>query len=100
MLKIWFLVTDSKNIVHYLKNNNFHRDNILGFYSPIVKLIYHLPFDGPYIDKAYNNYKDLLDSLPKHSEYAPRDLTIMVVMIGVHCMIKWTVLPKQKKWRI
>ena len=65
-----FLVTDSKNVVHYLTNNKFHRDTIVGFYSPIVKLIYYLPFDVSDIDKAYNNYKEMLDSLPKHSEYA------------------------------
>ena len=67
-----FLVTDSKNIVHYLTTNNFHRDTIVGFYSPIVKLIYYLPFDVSEIDKAYNNYKEMLDSLPKHSEYPQR----------------------------
>ena len=37
-----FLVTDSKNIVHYLTTNNLHRDTIVGFYSPIVKLIYNM----------------------------------------------------------
>ena len=47
-----FLVTDSKNIVHYVTNNKFHRDTIVGFYSPIVKLIYYLPFDVSDIDKA------------------------------------------------
>ena len=54
------------NIIHYSKNNNFHIDTIKGFYSPIVKFIYYLPFDVSYIDKAYNEYKKLLDSLPKH----------------------------------
>jgi len=32
-----FFITDSTNIIHYLTNNNFHRDTIVGFYSPIVK---------------------------------------------------------------
>ena len=32
----------------------------------------YLPFDVSDIDKAYNNYKEMLDSLPKHSEYAQR----------------------------
>ena len=68
-----------------MKNSNFHRDNIVGFYSPIVKIIYYLPFDVSDIDKAYNNYKKLLDSLPKHSIYALKELlNIMVVMIGLH----------------
>ena len=62
-----FLVTESKNIVHYLTNNKFHRDTIVGFCSPIVKLIYYLPLAVSDIDKAYNNYKEMLDSLPKHS---------------------------------
>ena len=52
-----FLVTDSTNVIHYLKNNNFHVDTIKGFYSPIVKFIYYLPFDVSDIDKAYNEYK-------------------------------------------
>ena len=43
---------------------------IKGYYSPIVKIIYFLPFDVSDIDKAYNKYKQLLDSLPKHAEYA------------------------------
>ena len=67
-----FLVTDSTNVIHYLKNNNFHVDTIKGFYSPIVKFIYYLPFDVSDIDKAYNEYKKLLDSLPKHVQYAER----------------------------
>ena len=67
-----FLVTDSKNVVHYLTNNKFHRYTIVGFYSPIVKLIYYLPFYVSNIDKDYNNYKEMLDSLPKHSEYPER----------------------------
>ena len=33
-----FFITDSTNIAHHLTNNNFHRDTIVGFYSPIVKL--------------------------------------------------------------
>ena len=28
-----------------------------------------IPFDISGIDKSYNNYKNLLDSLPKHSVY-------------------------------
>ena len=67
-----FFITDSTNIVHYLTNNNFHRDTIVGFYSPIVKLIYYLPFDVSDIDKAYNNYKQMLDKLSKRSEYPQR----------------------------
>ena len=50
----------------------FHRDTIVGFYSPIVKLTYYLPFDVSDIEKASNNYKEMLDSLSKHSEYAQR----------------------------
>ena len=65
-------MTDFKNVVHYLKNNNFHRDTIVGFHRPFVKRMYYLPFDVSDIDKAYNNYKEMLDSLPKHSEYAQR----------------------------
>ena len=67
-----FFITDSTNIIHYLTNNNFHRDTIVGFYSPIVKLIYYLPFDVSDIDKAYNNYKQMLDKLSKRSEYVQR----------------------------
>ena len=45
LISLDFLVTDPKNIIHFLKNNNFHIDTIKGFYSPIVKFIYYLPFD-------------------------------------------------------
>ena len=65
--KIDFVVTDFKNVIHYLKNSNFHKDTIGFFYCPIVKIIYNLPFDESDVAKAYNNYKKLLDSLPEHN---------------------------------
>ena len=67
-----FLVMEYKNIIYYSTNNNFHRDTIAGFYSPILKLIHYLLFDVLDIDQAYNKYKEMLDSLPKHSEYGQR----------------------------
>ena len=39
-------------------------------YGPIVKFIYHLPFDIATLDSASRKYKTFLDSLAKHTVYA------------------------------
>ena len=53
-----------------------------------LKLIYFLPFDVSDIDNAYNNYKKVLESLPKHSEYAQGTPEYYGAMIGLNYVIK------------
>ena len=52
-----------------IKQPKHHIDTQKGYYNPIVKFIYFLPFDIPVIDGVYRKYKDLLASLPKDAEY-------------------------------
>ena len=67
-----FLITDVENVIHFIKKPEHHIDTQKGYYSPIVKFIYFLPFDVSIIDNVYIKYKNLLDSLPKDAVYQER----------------------------
>ena len=67
-----FLITDVENVINFIKKPEHHIDTQKGYYNPIVKFIYFLPFDVSAIDNVYIKYKNLLDSLPKDAVYQER----------------------------
>ena len=60
------------NVIKFIKQPKHHIDTQKGYYNPIVKFIYLLPFDISIIDGVYKKYKGLLDSLPKDAVYEER----------------------------
>ena len=67
-----FLITVVENVINFIKKPEHHIDTQKGYYNPIVKFIYFLPYDVAIVDGVYREYKNLLDSLPKDAIYAER----------------------------